>query len=57
MSLEDLEKLFIAETLDRRGGNRKRAANDLGIDVSTLYRKIKAYGIETPDTDGRGRRN
>jgi len=56
MRLEAIEKLFITETLDRRNGNRKMAAKDLGINVSTLYRKIKALGIETPGVDGRGRR-
>jgi len=56
MSLEAIEKLFITEALQRRGGNRKLAAKDLGISVSTLYRKIRAYGIDTPDADGRGRR-
>jgi PAS domain S-box-containing protein len=56
MSLRQMERLLIAESLHRRGGNRKRAAEDLGIDLSTLYRKIKALRIDTPDTDGRGRR-
>lgn len=56
MSLKAIEKLFIAETLQRRNGNRKLAARDLGINVSTLYRRIKTLGIETPDVDGRGRR-
>jgi PAS domain S-box-containing protein len=56
MSLEAIEKLFITETLQRRSGNRKLAAADLGISVSTLYRKINAYGIDTPNADGRGRR-
>jgi DNA-binding NtrC family response regulator len=56
MSLEAIEKLFITETLQRRNGNRTLAADDLGISVSTLYRKINAYGIDTPDADGRGRR-
>jgi PAS domain S-box-containing protein len=56
MTLEALEKLFISETLQRRNGNRKRAARDLGIDVSTLYRKIKRMGIDVPETDGRGQR-
>jgi transcriptional regulator of acetoin/glycerol metabolism len=55
MSLEAIEKLFITETLQRRKGNRKLAAQDLGIHVSTLFRKIKALGIETPEADGRGR--
>ena len=56
MSLNAIEKLFITETLQRRHGNRKLAAGDLGINVSTLYRKIQAFGIETPEVDGRGRR-
>jgi len=56
MSLRAIEKLFITESLQRRGGNRKLAARDLGINVSTLYRKIRALQIETPDTDGRTRR-
>jgi len=57
MSLEAIEKLFITETLQRRNGNRKLAAQDLDINVSTLYRKIRTLGIETPDVDGRGRRS
>ncbi|MFW6132446.1 MAG: sigma-54 interaction domain-containing protein [Planctomycetota bacterium] len=56
MSLKAIEKLFITEALQRRNGSRKRAAEDLGINVSTLYRKIKTLGIDTPPTDGRGRR-
>ncbi|MBN2301463.1 MAG: Fis family transcriptional regulator, partial [Lentisphaerae bacterium] len=56
ISLESIEKLSIVEALHRRNGNRKRAANDLGINVSTLYRKIKTFGIDAPQVDGRGRR-
>ena len=56
MSLAAMEKHLIAEALRRHAGNRTRAARDLGINVSTLYRKIKAFHIDTPDTDGRGRR-
>ncbi|MCU0960115.1 MAG: sigma 54-interacting transcriptional regulator [Pirellulaceae bacterium] len=55
-SLRAMERLLIAETLERRGGNRKAAARELGIDVSTLYRKMKELHIQPPDTDGRGRR-
>ena len=57
MSLEAIEKLFITETLQRRNGNRKLAAEDLSINVSTLYRKITTLGIDTPEIDGRGRRS
>lgn len=56
MSLQVMEKLMITEILRRHSGNRKRAAGDLGINASTLYRKIKTLGIELPETDGRGRR-
>ncbi len=56
LSLQAIEKLFIAETLQRHSGNRRLAARDLGINVSTLYRKIKSLGIDVPETDGRGRR-
>jgi PAS domain S-box-containing protein len=56
MSLAAMEKHLVAEALRRHNGNRKRAARDLGIDTSTLFRKIKSLGIDTPDIDGRGRR-
>jgi len=56
MRLDAIEKLFISEALHRNGGNRKRTAGELGIDVSTLFRKIKQLGIEPPEKDGRGRR-
>jgi len=55
-TLESMERLLIAEALRRQGGSRKRAAADLGIDPSTLYRKLRKLGIEVPPTDGRSRR-
>jgi DNA-binding NtrC family response regulator len=56
MNLQAMEKLLIADTLRRCHGNRKRTAGTLGIDPSTLYRKIKALRIDVPDTDGRRRK-
>ena len=56
MSLKAMEKHLISEALRRHGGSRKRASADLGIDASTLYRKIKSFEIQTPETDGRRRR-
>jgi two-component system response regulator HydG len=44
-SLNDIEKLFIAETLRITGGNREDAAQMLGIGERTLYRKIKEYEL------------
>lgn len=47
MSLEDVEKDMIIKALDRHGGKRKNAAKDLKISERTLYRKIKAYNLES----------
>jgi two-component system response regulator HydG len=43
--LEDIERLFIAETLRFAGGNREEAARLLGIGERTLYRKIREYNL------------
>jgi len=43
--LEEIERLFIAETLRVSGGNREEAARILGIGERTLYRKIKEYEL------------
>jgi len=43
--LQELERLFIAETLRVTGGNREEAAKMLGIGERTLYRKIKEYQL------------
>jgi DNA-binding NtrC family response regulator len=56
MSLQAMEALMITEVLRRHQGNRRKAASDLGIDASTLYRKIKSLRIDVPEADGRTRR-
>jgi two-component system, NtrC family, response regulator HydG len=43
--LSEIERLFIAETLEQTGGNREAAAELLGIGQRTLYRKIKEYQL------------
>ena len=45
MRMDDIERAAIIASLERVGGNRRRAAEDLGIGERTLYRKIKEYGI------------
>ena len=55
-TLEAMERIIIAEALRRHHGNRQRAARELGINASTLYRKLSSLRIETPPTDGRSRR-
>ncbi len=42
MTLRELELAYAAETLRRTGGNKSRAAEMLGLDRKTLYRKIEA---------------
>jgi PAS domain S-box-containing protein len=53
LSLEDLERTAIERALARCGGHRRRAAAELGIDPSTLYRKMKRHGLTLPERDGR----
>ncbi|WP_437485580.1 sigma 54-interacting transcriptional regulator [Sorangium sp. So ce1014] len=43
-TLGDVEKEHILAALARHGGNQTRTAAELGIGVSTLYRKLKEYG-------------
>lgn len=44
-SLDEVDRLFIAETLRLAAGNREEAARMLGIGERTLYRKIKDWGL------------
>jgi two-component system response regulator AtoC len=44
--LADLEKEAIVRTLESVGGNRRRAAELLGIGERTLYDKLKRFGLE-----------
>lgn len=44
-SMQDMERQLIAEVLRETGGNRKAAAQKLGIGERTLYRKIKQYHL------------
>ncbi|MFT6165963.1 MAG: transcriptional regulator with PAS, ATPase and Fis domain [Vicingaceae bacterium] len=46
LSISDTEKKLIKKALEKHGGKRKYAAEDLGISERTLYRKIKEYDIE-----------
>ena len=44
-TLEVIERAYILWVLDAEGGNKARAAEVLGIDPSTLYRKLNRYGM------------
>ncbi len=45
MTLQDVENRMISATLERTHGNIREAASILGIDRSTLYDRIKRYGL------------
>ena len=45
--LEVIERAYITWVLQSEGGNKSRAAEVLGIDPSTLYRKLSRFGEET----------
>ena len=45
------EEIAIREALKRRKGNRTQASRDLGIDRTTLWRKMRLYGIQIPKND------
>ena len=44
--LEEIEKSYIFWVLNQTGWNKSKAASILGIDNSTLYRKIERYGLK-----------
>jgi two-component system response regulator HydG len=45
-TLDVVERAYILWVLQSEGGNKSRAAERLGIDPSTLYRKLSRYGVE-----------
>jgi DNA-binding NtrC family response regulator len=47
MSMKELEKVAIQETLEAVGHDRRRAAEILKIGLSTLYRKELEYKLKT----------
>ena len=46
LNLSDLSRQMLEKALERNGGNRKKAALELGISDRTLYRRIKQYGLD-----------
>ena len=45
-TLEAIERAYILWVLNAEGGNKTRAAESLGIDPSTLHRKLSRFGTE-----------
>jgi PAS domain S-box-containing protein len=45
MTLEECEKLFVLKVLEKNGWNQTKSAKELGINQSTLWRKMKRYKL------------
>ena len=46
LNINDIGRQLIEKALERNNGNRKKAAQELGISDRTLYRKLKQYGLD-----------
>jgi len=55
LTLNDLERRFLFESLKRNGWNRSATASQLGIHTSTLWRKMKRLNIEAPRASESGK--
>jgi DNA-binding NtrC family response regulator len=51
ITLREVERLYILEVLRHTGGVRARAAEILGLDRKTLYRKLEEYRAEDPELE------
>jgi two-component system response regulator PilR (NtrC family) len=46
ITLDELERRYLLQTLEETGWKKKNAAEILGINPSTLYRKLQRYGMD-----------
>ena len=51
VTLSHVERVHVLRVLEHTKGNKKEAAAILGIDRSTLYAKLKAYGLDTSSAE------
>ncbi len=51
LTLDELEQAYILEILREAGGNKSRAAEILGLDRKTLYRKLDEYRENNPELE------
>jgi transcriptional regulator with PAS, ATPase and Fis domain len=55
LALREIERIVIEDALRRHGGNRAAAAKELGINPSTLFRKIRTLRVAPSDRKGRNK--
>ena len=51
LNLSVLGRQMIEKALERNGGNRKNAAQELGISDRTLYRRLKQFGLDDKEKE------
>jgi PAS domain S-box-containing protein len=51
--VDSLQKSLILTALERNGGNRRAAAEELQIHPTTLWRRAQRLGVQLPEADGR----
>jgi DNA-binding NtrC family response regulator len=51
LSLDCIERAAIRQTLRRNAGNKASSARTLGIAISTLYEKLKKFGLDERESD------
>lgn len=51
LNLSVLGRQMIEKALERNNGNRKKAAQELGISDRTLYRRLKQFGLEDKEKE------
>jgi two-component system, NtrC family, response regulator AtoC len=49
-TVDEVERVYILEVLAALGGNKTAAAQVLGLDRRTLYRKLERYGVDVAET-------
>jgi two-component system response regulator HydG len=49
--LDEVERRYIARVLEAAGGNKSLAAQRLGLNRKTLYRKLATYGLADEKSD------
>jgi transcriptional regulator with PAS, ATPase and Fis domain len=56
ISLRSMEKLLVTDALRRHQGNRRKAAKELGIDPSTLFRRLRVLKLTSGPKSGQPER-